>query len=102
MENKTYALLFGNDVSISSEEKERVLAELNKIGSLTFSVFNDKEGWTAQCNEVSGIIAGGTNPTPSKQELESSIRDSIYAAFEVKMSEDSPYFTYNDLSTNNS
>jgi len=76
------------------------MAELKKIGSLTFDISTDKDGWTAQCKEVSGIIAGGTDSSPSKDEIESSIRDSIYAAFEVKVEENSPYFTYNDLGAN--
>lgn len=104
MENEAFAMLFGNNPNISLDERARVLAELQKIGSLTFEVNSDSEGWAAQCKEVPGIIAGGANPNPSNSEIESQIRESIFAAFDVKMKDEeptdfkaSPFFTYNDF-----
>lgn len=100
--NSTLAALFGTNPDIPLDERARVLAEIEKIGSLTFSITKDEEGWTAQCQEVPGILAGGTNPKPTSAEIESQIRESIYAAFSVKVTRDeaSPYFTYNDVSRN--
>lgn len=88
MEHKvhyTLASLFGNNPDISLEEKVRVIQEIEKIGGLTFKVRKDALGWLAQCNEVKGIITGNTNPTPTSIEIESQIRDAIFAAFNVKV-----------------
>lgn len=96
MENPTIASLFSGNSNISPEEKARVIGELEKIGSmLTFKIYKNEEGWTAQCNEVSAIIAGGTNANPSNSEIESQIRESIFSAFNVEAKE-SPYFTFTD------
>lgn len=94
-----YAGLFGNNPNISLDERVRVINEINKTGSLTFMIEKNEEGWMAQCNEISGIITGGTNPKPSNVEIESQIREAIYAAFNVKVTEDteSPYFGYKDI-----
>lgn len=84
MKNQKFATLFGNNPDISLEERTRVINELEKIGSLTFKIYQNKEGWTAECNEISGIIACNTNPKPSNLEIESQIRDAIFAAFNVR------------------
>jgi|SRR3989344_3136116 len=94
MENQTIAFLFGGNFNVSPEEKARVIDELEKIGgTLTFKIYKDKEGWTAQCNEVSGIIAGDTKINPTKSEIESHIRESIFSAFNIE-TEESPRFTF--------
>jgi hypothetical protein len=82
---ENYASLFGNNPDISLDERTRVINEIQKIGKLTFKISNDEEGWMAQCNEVGGIITGNTNPNPTNVEIESQIRDAIYAAFNVKI-----------------
>jgi hypothetical protein len=84
MENKKLARLFGNNADISLDERSRVISEINKIGNLTFKIYVDEEGWTAVCNEVKGIIASNTNPTPSDDEIESQIRDAVFVAFNVR------------------
>ena len=101
-DNITFAALFGNNPDISLDERARVLAEIQKIGDLTFRITTNEEGWLAQCKEVPGILAGGTNAKPTGAEIESQIRESIYAAFDVKVEQNkkSPYFTYNDVSRN--
>ncbi len=98
--NITFAALFGNNPDISLDERARILAEIQKIGSLTFNITTSDEGWLAQCKEIHGILAGGTNAKPTSAEIESQIRESIYAAFDVKVEQNkkSPYFTYNDVS----
>ena len=96
-----FAALFGNNPAISLDERARVAAELEKIGSLSFDLCKEESGWTAQCKEVPGIIAGGTNPDPSPNEIESEIRSSIFAAFNVQEQEPekkSPYFAIRDFS----
>jgi len=82
--NKNFADLFGNNPAISLEERDRVIAELRKIGSLTFSIDVSGDGWIAQCKEIDGLIAANTNPTPSNMEIESQIREAVYTAFNVK------------------
>ena len=96
MENQKSVALFGNNPDISIGERLRVVKELDEIGSLTFKIISNEEGWVAQCNEVTGIIAGGTTQNPSDQELESGIRQSIFAAFDVnyKEEEDLVNFSY--------
>lgn len=98
----TIATLFGNNPDISLDERARVLAELEKIGELTFAITANDDGWVAQCNEIPGILAGSTNPKPTNPEIESQIRESIYAAFDVRMerSRTSPYFAYSGVNRN--
>lgn len=99
-ENTVIAALFGNNPAISLDERARVTAELGKIGGLTFSVSKDEDGWVAQCDEVTGIIAGGTNPNPSPNEIETEIRSAVFSAFNVRETEPeakSPYFGIRDL-----
>ena len=84
MKKQNFALLFGNNPDISLDERVRVISKLNKIGSLTFKIETDEEGWTAQCNEIKGIIASNTNPNPSVEEIESQIRDAVFTALNVQ------------------
>lgn len=101
MENQKVALLFGVNSNVSLEEKARVMTELEKIGSmLTFKIKKSDDGWVGQCNEVSGIIAGGANPNPTDSEIESQIRESIFSAFNVE-SKESPYFTFSETKEDN-
>lgn len=83
--NINLASLFGNNPHIDLDERTRVAGELEKIGSLNFKVSKDEEGWMAQCKELPGIITGNTNPNPKNDEIESQIRDAIYAAFNIKI-----------------
>ena len=85
--DKKYADLFGNNQSISLAERNRVCLELQKMGSLTFKVEKHKEGWLATCVEIDGIIAGNTNNNHSQSEIESEIREAVYAAFNIKFEE---------------
>ncbi|MDP2651549.1 MAG: hypothetical protein Q8O94_00220 [bacterium] len=98
--NTVIAALFGNNPAISLDERARIMTELEKIGSLTFSLSKDENGWVAQCDEVSGIITGGTNPNPSQSEIETEIRSAIFSAFnvrETKPEAKSPYFGIRDF-----
>lgn len=84
METLNQALLFGNNTDISVDERARVLMELEKIGSLTFKIQKGEDGWIAECKEIEGLIAGNTNPNPSSVEIESEIREAVFAVFNVK------------------
>lgn len=83
--NINLASLFGNNPYIDLDERARVSRELGKIGSLTFKVSKDEDGWMAQCKELPGIITGNTNPDPENVEIESQIRDAIYTALNIKI-----------------
>lgn len=99
--DKIYAGLFGNNPAVSLDERARVINELEKVGSLTFDVSKNAQGWSAQCAELPSIITGGTNPNPSENEIESEIRSAIFAAFNVHETEldmKSPYFGIRDFS----
>jgi hypothetical protein len=91
--NYKYGMLFGGE-PVSESEKARVIEEIEKVGSLTFSLTINEEGWVAQCNEISSLIAGNTNPSPTDIEITSEIRAAIFSAFDVKVepaSIQSPY-----------
>lgn len=96
MENQKIGLIFEGETNVSQAEKERVQAELKKIGKmLSFKVYKDEAGWMAQCAEVEGIIAGGANSNPTESEIRSQIRESIYAAFSVE-AEENPLFSFEE------
>lgn len=64
---------------------EKMTAQIERLGGmLHFAITKDKNGWSAQCNEVSGIITGGSNLTPTDFEIESNIREAIFTAFHVE------------------
>lgn len=97
IENQIIAPLFSDNVNVSLTEKERITNEISNLGRmLTFGISRSTDGWMAQCNEISGIIAGGNNNNPSNSEIESQIRESILSAFNVETKE-SPYFTFSEM-----
>ena len=87
------ALLF-TGYDIPEDEKQRITSEIEKIGGLTFKLYQDDDGWTAQCNEVSAILASGNDPHAPTEEIESEIRSSILAVFGARERVQSPYFRY--------
>ena len=84
MENYTYGSLLGNE-PVSESVKVRVTEEIQKLGSLSFQVTKDEDGWAAQCNELPAIIASGTGSNPSNTEIETEIRAAIFAVFDVTL-----------------
>ncbi len=102
--NEVIAAIFGNNPSVSLDERARVASEIQKIGGgLNFVIRKNEDGWSAECKELSSIIAGGTNPDPSQNEIETEIRSAIFAAFNVQETapeKKSPYFGMQDLSGN--
>jgi hypothetical protein len=87
-DTNNYAAIFAG-LSVSDEERFRVGKEIEKLGGLTFKVQKGEDGWTAQCDQVDGIMAGNGNPNPSAAEIESEIRQAILAAFEVEVEQGS-------------
>ncbi|MCR4334246.1 MAG: hypothetical protein NUV47_00750 [Patescibacteria group bacterium] len=97
MENQKIGLIFEGDTNISPSERVRVENELRKIGKmLTFKFLKNENGWMAECNEIDGVIAGGTNTNPTDSEIKSQIRESIYAAFSVEI-EETPFFSFQEF-----
>jgi hypothetical protein len=84
MNKLTFASLFGNETAIPASEMERVMDEISKIGLLTFKVTHHETGWIAQCDQVDGIMAYDTNPSPTDEEIQDGIREAILAAFCVQ------------------
>src|SRR3989344_561384 len=102
--NEVIAAIFGNNPAVSLDERARVTSEIQKTGgSLNFEVNKTEDGWTAQCKELPSIVAGGTNPDPTGNEIKTEIRSAIFAAFNVQETapeKKSPYFGIQDLSGN--
>lgn len=67
------------------EAIEKMTKQIEQLGGmLHFTIAKDEEGWSAQCNEITGIITGGANPSPTDFEIESNIREAIFTAFHVE------------------
>jgi len=60
------------------------IKEIGRDGMLHFTIKTHKKGWTAQCEEIEGIITGNTNPNPSQDEINTNIRNAIFTAFNVQ------------------
>ena len=60
------------------------IKEIGRDGMLHFIIKSHKKGWTAQCEEIEGIVTGNTNPNPSQDEINTNIRNAIFAAFNVQ------------------
>lgn len=84
-EEKFGALFANNQHAESYEDEERMQTEINKLGGmLHFTIRKDSDGWSAQCKEVPGIIAGSTSTDPDDSEIQTLIRDAIHSAFHVE------------------
>jgi len=79
------ASLFGmNKKAEDIRALENMKAEIQKVGGLLhFTVAQHGDGWTAQCNEIEGIMTGGINPNPTDEEIETNIREAIHTAFHI-------------------
>lgn len=60
------------------------ISEVGRDGMLHFIIKTNEEGWLAQCEEISGIITGGSNPNPTQEDINLSIRDAVYSTFDIK------------------
>lgn len=57
--------------------------EIKRRGGLRFTIKKNEEGWIAECEEIKGIITGGTNPYPTSEEIESQLKDAVFTAFGI-------------------
>lgn len=78
------AKLFNFPIKPESDHRIRNLqVALEQHGGFHFKIERHKDGWTAECEDVKGIITGGTNPNPTQEEVDSQIKDAIFTAFGV-------------------
>jgi hypothetical protein len=85
-DNKDYrhANLMGKNVATDVDavhNMSKVISELG--GTLHFIVEKYEDGWSAQCNELPGIMTGGEKVNITDEEIEVSIRAAIHAAFNI-------------------
>ena len=66
--------------------------QIKARGGLKFQIKINEEGWMAECENLEGIITGGTNPRPSPQEIDAQIKDAIFSAFNIP-----PYLCKDEL-----
>ncbi len=84
---------------IEAERNYRVQGMRNEIqkmgGSLRFKVQKNSEGWIAECENLKGIITGGTDSKTTDEEINSQIKDAIFTAFGIP-----PYLSKDSLLKN--
>ncbi len=82
--------LFGKNQEVKNfralQAMKEEVAKVSEDGLLHFTIRTHENGWTAQCNEIEGIMTGGTSEKPSGDEIESNIREAIHAAFNIDSS----------------
>lgn len=66
------------------ENMNKQISEVGRDGMLHFIIKTNEEGWTAQCEEITGIITGGANPNPTQDEINVNIRDAVYSVFDIQ------------------
>lgn len=89
MKNYKWGQFFQKGIAVENlDGTQRMKEQIDKIGgTLHFTIEKVQDGWTAQCDEIMGIVTGGTNSNPTDQEIEDQIREAIYAAFHVSVKE---------------
>lgn len=60
-----------------------MLVEIKRQGGFRFQVKRNKDGWVAECENVKGIITGGSDPNATQAEIDSQIKDAIFTAFDI-------------------
>jgi hypothetical protein len=85
MDNPIYGAQFHGSGAENHNDVERMHRQIEALGGvLHFEIHKDSDGWSALCEEVAGIVTGGSNPYPEDWEIEDGIRDAIYTAFHVR------------------
>ena len=87
---KLFNFPFKNDYRV-----QKMNIEIGKRDGLRFKITKDKEGWSAECENLKGIITGGTNLNPTRSEVDSKIKDAIFTAFGIP-----PYLCKDNLIRN--
>ncbi len=78
------AFLFKDADNIDYQKSEKMRKYVKeKGGMLHFKVEFHKQGWTARCEEFPAIVTGSDDPSPSQTEIESQMREAIFAAFDL-------------------
>ena len=83
---KIYKLgrLFGQNSNPDQVAVEKMMKQIQAVGGmLHFSISKEEDGWSAQSDEIPGIITGGTSASPTDEEIELNIRAAIHAAFNL-------------------
>ncbi len=87
---KNYTINRVRDIGVfyNTEDLAKMHKHIGKVGKkgmLHFIVRNlGKDGWMAQCEEISGIITGGPSSNPTQDEINVSVRDAVYSAFGIR------------------
>lgn len=68
-----------NDIRI----REMNIEIAKRGGQLNFKITKDNSGWVAECENLKGIITGGSNPNPSADEINQELKDAIFTAFSI-------------------
>ncbi len=80
----------------SDQHVKAMKAAIEKVGGrLNFIVQRHEDGWTAECQEIKGIITGGTERDPTDQKINYNIKDAIFTAFGIP-----PYLCNDELIKN--
>lgn len=81
----TFAGLFDNgQVAEDEAQVEAMQQEIASVGGiLHFSIEKSEGYWSAECDEIDGIITGGVGENPTNEEIESGIREAIHTAFGI-------------------
>jgi len=84
--NYKFGELFGkNQKPANSDAVVRMQEEVAKLGGmLHFTIRRDSDGWSAQCDEISGILTGGSSTNPTDEEIEANIQKAIHTAFHIE------------------
>ena len=83
---KDYKLanLFRKNANPDQLAVEKMMKQIQAVGGmLHFSITKEADGWSAQCDEIPGIITGGASATPTNEEIETNMREAIHAAFNL-------------------
>ena len=64
-------------------------------GKLNFTIQRHADGWLAECEEIKGIITGGTGSNPTDEEINDNIRDAVFSTFGIP-----PHLCKNELLQN--
>ena len=89
------AKLFNFPFTGKDHRVQSMLAEIQSRDGLKFKVRKDEGGWTAECENLKGIMTGGTDLHPTQSEIDAQVKDAIFTAFEIP-----PYFCKDEIIRN--
>lgn len=75
--------LSDNRNPLKNESVLSMVRKINELGGLQFTLSTHKDGWTAECKNLPGILTGDTDPHPSLYEVDKNIKDAIFTAFGI-------------------